>query len=250
MGRLAPYFERDCLRSLTPCKSSEPRTPSQPQVPPGTSTDLQALLRAAPGNAGSAWRELALRWNVSVGEGDPCQVVPQAGLACLNSVSGGLALVRQLQRPGLLALRTPQNTTVYVQLVALGDERATLQVGTQRFSLSLAELAQVWRGEFSTLWRTPPGWAAGRDNLEDASVRRWIAKRLPPAAVASGPAAPAAASAASTPEPSAAELRERLRVLQVAQGLPSDAAGLPITLMQLNRRAGVAEPTLPANPER
>ena len=25
-GRLAPYFERDCLRSLTPCRSSEPRT--------------------------------------------------------------------------------------------------------------------------------------------------------------------------------------------------------------------------------
>lgn len=25
-GRLAPYLERDCLRSFTPCKSSEPRT--------------------------------------------------------------------------------------------------------------------------------------------------------------------------------------------------------------------------------
>jgi hypothetical protein len=25
-GRFAPYFERDCLRSFTPCKSSEPRT--------------------------------------------------------------------------------------------------------------------------------------------------------------------------------------------------------------------------------
>src|SRR6201746_2075874 len=25
-GRFAPYLERDCLRSLTPCRSSEPRT--------------------------------------------------------------------------------------------------------------------------------------------------------------------------------------------------------------------------------
>ena len=25
-GRLAPYFERACLRSLTPCRSSESRT--------------------------------------------------------------------------------------------------------------------------------------------------------------------------------------------------------------------------------
>ena len=26
LTRLAPYFERDCLRSFTPCVSSEPRT--------------------------------------------------------------------------------------------------------------------------------------------------------------------------------------------------------------------------------
>src|SRR3990167_6941949 len=26
LGRLAPYLERDCLRSFTPCRSSEPRT--------------------------------------------------------------------------------------------------------------------------------------------------------------------------------------------------------------------------------
>src|SRR5690606_20750021 len=26
LGRLAPYFERACLRSFTPCRSSEPRT--------------------------------------------------------------------------------------------------------------------------------------------------------------------------------------------------------------------------------
>ena len=25
-GRFAPYFDRDCLRSLTPCRSNEPRT--------------------------------------------------------------------------------------------------------------------------------------------------------------------------------------------------------------------------------
>ncbi len=25
-GRLAPYLDRDCRRSLTPCRSSEPRT--------------------------------------------------------------------------------------------------------------------------------------------------------------------------------------------------------------------------------
>src|SRR5204862_1670458 len=45
-GRLAPYLERDCLRSLTPCRSSEPRTmwyrtPGRSLTrPPRTSTTL------------------------------------------------------------------------------------------------------------------------------------------------------------------------------------------------------------------
>lgn len=213
----------------------------RPALPAGTSTDVQALLRSASSTAAPAWRELALRWNVAVGDGEPCQLVPQAGLACYSSASGGLPLVRQLARPGLLALRTPQSATVHALLVALDEERATLQVGEQRFSLTLPELAGVWRGEFSTLWRTPPGWVGSRDNLDDAAIRNWIAQRLPDGV----------AGAAGAAEPSAAQLRERLRVLQVAQGLPSDGAGLPIALMHLSRRSGVAEPRLlTANPER
>ncbi len=215
----------------------------------GASTDVPALLRAAPSNANVAWRELALRWNVAVADGEPCQAVPQAGLACFSSASGGLPLVRQLARPGVLALRTPQSATVYAQLVALNAERATLQVGAQRYSLTLAELAQVWRGEFSTLWRTPPAWRASRDNLEDAAIRRWLAVRLA-GAVAGSNAGPTAAANADAPDPGLAPLRERLRVLQVAQGLPSDAAALPITLMQLSRQSGVVEPELPLNLER
>ncbi len=227
----------------------------KPALPVGVSTDVQALLRSAPASAGGVWRELALRWNVAVGEGEPCQVVPQAGLACFASASGGLPLVRQLARPGLLSLRTAQSGSVYALLVALDDERATLQLGSQRYSLTLPELARIWRGDFSTLWRTPPGWLAGRDNLEDAALRRWLAQRLPAAEAEPGGSAGASAAAPAgtvtvAAEPSAAQLRERLRVLQVAQGLPSDAAGLPITLIQLNRRSGVAEPTLPAHTER
>jgi general secretion pathway protein A len=214
-----------------------PGPAARPVLPAGTSTDVQALLRSASSTATPVWRELALRWNVAVGEGDPCQLVPQAGLACFNSSSGGLPLVRQLARPGLLALRSPQGGTVHALLVALDDERATLLAGGQRYSLTLPELAGVWRGEFSTLWRSPPGWPGRRDKLDDAAIRGWIAQRLPD-------------TVAGAAVPAAAELRERLRVLQVAQGLPSDAAGLPVTLMQLNRRSGASEPTLPANPER
>ena len=215
------------------------------QTPAAPLADLAQLLRSAPASPGTAWRELALRWNVSIGEGDPCLAVQQASLACFTSAAGGLPLVRQLARPGLVALRTPQSATVYALLVQLNDDSATLQVGSQRHVLPLAQLAQVWRGEFSTLWRTPPGWVPGRANLQDRALQQWIAQRLPDAAPAGTPGPATSGNSAS-----AAALQEKLRVLQVAQGLPGDSASLPITLIQLNRRSGVAEPTLPATLER
>jgi general secretion pathway protein A len=212
-------------------------------APVAFNSDVTELLRSATADLGTAWRSLALRWNVAVGRGDACQVVKQAGLACLVNATGGLPMMRQLARPMLLSLATPKGGTVYAELVALDDQRATLFAGGQYHDLKFVALAQIWRGEIQTLWRTPPGWREGRDALEDDATRQWISQRLGDAAATAG----AAAGGGATAPPA---LRERLRLMQMAQGLPTEAAALPITLVHLNRGSGVAEPRLPAALER
>ena len=205
-----------------------PMTPaSAPQAPP-PSDDPGALLLAAHADEATAWRELALRWNVAIGEGDPCTVATRAQMACYRNSAGGLQPLRALARPALLTLRPEGGRRLHALLVGLDDTRATLQVGRQRFDLSLPALAAVWRGEFATFWRTPPGWRAGAEVDLPAPVRAWVEQRLSPQGAASAPKA----------------FRERVLTFQTTQGLSPDGRVGPVTLMHLNRTTGVDEPRL------
>ena len=195
------------------------------------SDDPALLLAVAHADEAMAWRELALRWNVAIGEGEPCAVAAQAQLACFRSSSGGLMLARQLGRPALLLLRNSSGKRVHALLVALGERDATLQVGRQRFELTLPALARVWRGELATFWRTPPGW---RDGELPPAGREWVEQQL------------GAEPAAAVPRP----WRERIAAFQVVQGLPPDGLAGPLTLMHLNRTSGVDEPRLSDPPAR
>ena len=186
-----------------------------------------ALLAAAHTNEALAWRELALRWNVAIGEGDACTAAAQVNLMCFRSAAGGLPVVRHLSRPGIVALRGDGIGTRWALLVALDDSQATLQVGQQRFALTLPALASAWRGEFATFWQAPAAWREGLDALASVATRGWVAAQL---------------SAAGVPD--GAPLRSRVATFQLAQGLPPDGLAGPMTLMRLNRSAGVAEPAL------
>ncbi len=197
----------------------------------------EALLAAAPAGPATAWRELALRWNVAIGEGEPCAAVAQAQLACLRSASGGLALLRQVARPAVLVLKpAPRAAPVHVVLVGLSDEAAALQVGMQRFTLSLPSLLALWRGEFGTYWRTPPGWREGRPLAADAQGQAWLDERL-------------ARAGQRNLDGSRRPLSERVWAFQLSQGLPLDGVAGPLTVMQLSRATGVDEPRLTGKEE-
>jgi general secretion pathway protein A len=194
-----------------------------PPVPPPD--DPARLTELALPDEAQAWRELALRWNVAIGDGEPCTAVLQAGLACFRSASGGLGLLRTLARPALLVLRADDGRRVHALLVALDDDRATLQTGHTRLQLALPELARRWRGEFGTFWRVPPGWQPGAAG--SAATRRWAEPQL-------------RAALGATPQ----GYPEQVAAFQLLHGLPVDGQAGPLTLMQLSRRAGVSEPRL------
>jgi len=205
----------------------------------GRFDDPSMLLAAAWADEAAAWRALAVAWKSPLGEGEVCgRAAPAVGLACFRT-RGGLAAVRQLDRPGLVLLRQRENAAtemppVVALLVALDERGATLQTQGRHWRLSLAGLASVWKGDFATLWRTPPGWrelaaaAAASAPALPASTRTWVNERL------------AGAGLGDAKQP----LRDRIWAYQVAQGLPPDGRLGPVTMMQLGRGAGPAEPAL------
>lgn len=195
-------------------------------VPPA-----QALFAAAPADEATAWRELARQWGATLGAGDPCELAARQSLYCYRS-RGGLAPIRQLGRPGWVRLQDEHGRVTHALLTGLTDDSAMLRVGDTEAVLPLAGLAQVWRGEFATLWRAPPGYRAGE--LADAAspLAPWLTAHL-------------ATTAATTPASGGApDLSARVFAFQLAQGLEPDGLAGPLTLMQLNRASGVAEPRL------
>ncbi len=196
--------------------------------------DLQRALAAGPRSEAQALRDLASAWRESIDEGDPCQVGPSRSLHCFRT-GAGLALIRQLNRPGVVALRGDSADTVYGLLISLTDRQVTLKIGDARRTLSLATLAKVWRGDFVTFWRAPPGYAdpigPGRTGLAvDHLAAQLAATRSEPVP--------------GDKQTSDAALRSKIMAFQLAQGLRADGVAGPTTFMLLHRATGVDEPRL------
>ena len=136
---------------------------------------------------------------------DPCGVAAGLQLQCYKGASS-LGVVRQLDRPGIVVLRDANGKPYHVLLSVLDGDIATLRRGTASVQVPLSSLGAVWRGEFYTLWRTPPSYA--------------------------GPAG------ATAPLPA------QVSAFQVAQGLSPDGLPGPLTVMHLNRASGIDEPRL------
>lgn len=179
-------------------------------------------------------RQLASLWGEQLPAGDACQAGTRAGLRCLHS-RGGIAELRVLDRPAMLALRDADGREQLALLTRVQDGSATLMLDGKQQSLPLAQLAQGSDGSFTTFWRAPRSW---RDEVplgaRGADVD-WLAQRL---AQQRGLPAPAANL------PLDAEMQGQLRAFQQSQNLRADGLAGPKTYIRLMQLGDNAEPRL------
>ena len=181
-----------------------------------------------------AWRELAPLWNLQLDDSDPCEAAQHQQVRCFKSAST-LDFIRKLGRPGILNLRDDAHRTVYVLLTGLSEQTAVLKMGGVSQAVSLASLAKLWQGDFSTFWRAPPGYAAPVAFGDAGPAVDDLAARL------------ARLNAEPAPPPNQtmnAALRTRVTRFQSAHGIRAMGTAGPTTFMQLNRATGIDEPWL------
>ena len=210
---------------------------------PVAMSDLQQFVAALPASDNAAWQTLASAWGASVADGaDACATLPRDGLRCYRNRRAGLNLVRQIDRPVLLTLFPSEEGDVAVAAVLrrLDGDMATLEGAGRTVRVPVAELAQVWRGDMATLWRTPPDMPDKGDLAETAAGAAWLDQQLATAAAGGSRAGAPAAGRAATP----AQRQARIQRFQLAQGVTPDGRAGPLTLMLLNRVNGVSEPRL------
>ncbi|HEY8973036.1 MAG TPA: AAA family ATPase [Burkholderiaceae bacterium] len=196
--------------------------------------DLESLLARAPRDEHEALRTLAPEWSLKLGDGDPCALAAEQDVRCFRA-HGGLALLRLLARPSVLALRDAQDRQVYVVLAGLSHDEATLVVGKSPLLVPIPLLTTAWRGDFTTLWRVPPGYSVPLSMGSHGALVDAVGAQL---AARQGAAPPPADHAFD------ATLRARVSAFQLAEGLTPDGVAGPTTLMQINRASGVSEPWL------
>lgn len=191
-------------------------------------------------------------------EGDACTALAGQGLRCFEMPRAALPVLRQLDRPGIVALRrgplapgaATEPPVAYALLVGLDADDAVLAVpGDARSAarVPLDLLTTRWRGAFDTLWRVTS--LPGDGGAPAAADRAALAAQLASAGAASSSASSSVSGASGAPvrpatsAPSADE-REQIYRFQLAHGLTPDGLAGPLTRMQLNRATGVAEPRL------
>ena len=246
-GRAAP--EPSSARPPVPASAPVAAAPAAPasavaavgRVPPASGPLPEPSPLAVP-SAGAAalrheseaWRALAPWWKLSLEGEAPCDAAERVQVQCFKSTST-LSLIRQLARPGILTLRDQTDRPVYALLTGLDDKSATLRINGVVQTVSLTSLSRVWRGDFATFWRAPPGYAKRIASGDKGPAVDWLAARL--------------ASAASEPAPGGAQtfdaaLAAKVEAFQLAHGLRADGVAGAATLMLLNRATGVDEPRL------
>jgi general secretion pathway protein A len=196
--------------------------------------DSGAVLADTPGKEQS-YRQLAALWGVQLNEEQrACDEAPKAGLHCFSR-DGGFAALRLVDRPAVIELRDKDGKSRHLLLVALHDASATLRSGNQTQTVELGLLARGFTGGFLTYWRAP---AEQREMLRPGDRGADVDRIATQIARINRETAPPAG------KPYDDKLQQQVRAFQAMQGLPADGIVGPVTLMRLNRAAGVNEPWL------
>jgi len=125
---------------------------------PGPSLEEQLRLATDLTNTDYALAALFETWGIEyrTGGSSGCAQARDAGLTCLYQ-RGSWAGLRQMDRPAILTLVDAEGDRHEVVLTAIMDDNAELSIGGVRVTHAIADITDVWFGNFMLLWRPPAG---------------------------------------------------------------------------------------------
>ncbi|GKT06908.1 AAA family ATPase [Desulforhabdus sp. TSK] len=172
---------------------------------------------------------------VTDGSADACSQAESQQLQCYSAV-GGLGDLSAFNCPAVLKLFSARNQPFYAVLSALSEGKATFVSGTDTVTVSTSEMALWWRGDYTLLWKPPPGYRRPLQVGDRSLTVEWLRSRL---AGREGPVLP-------EPENHLFDrsLAEQVKIFQISQGLTPDGFVGPQTLMRLRAETEEGIPLL------
>jgi general secretion pathway protein A len=174
----------------------------------------------------SAFTRLYLLWGTEVAFSEtdqPCSAAEDFGMSCYSN-PGNLADIANLNRPVFVDFEIagkPQN----LLLTAIHSQTITL-VGTDtEFHVNRADFLSYWDGQYTLLWRLPPGYETPTMIGDQGETVAWLSDQL--AFIDLQPKQ-------KTTSLFNRELEERVKRFQVSVGLLPDGRVGPQTWIHIN----------------
>jgi general secretion pathway protein A len=174
-------------------------------------------------------------WGAAYRGTDACREAAQLGLRC-RAARGGLDEIRQLNRPAVLLMRDGAGQEFHALLSGLENNTANFVVGTETRSVALDAVAAQWSGNYTVLWRIPPGVHELIRPGERGPSVQWLGEEL--AQVQGG-------AAATGKDPVFdSDLVRKVKQFQLRHGLIPDGTVGAQTLMRLSSESDRSAPKL------
>jgi general secretion pathway protein A len=154
-------------------------TIAQPAPETGPTLDEQLRLASDVTNTDYALAALFETWGLEYRTGgrSGCAQAADAGLTCLYQ-RGSWSGLRQMDRPAILTLVDSDGNDHAVVLTGITGSNAELSLGGVRVTHAVADIADVWFGQFMLLWRPPTGTAVSLGPGSLGSAVAWLRNSL------------------------------------------------------------------------
>ena len=109
--------------------------------------------------------------------GTPCFYAQNNNLPCLHG-NGSLADVRGINRPAVLLLKGNNNQMQYAALTGLNQQQATIVLAGEQKIWSLGKLKEHWTGDYTLIWRRPPGYFKSIHPGHEGEEVTWLSEKI------------------------------------------------------------------------
>ncbi len=161
---------------------------------------------------------------------NPCLAVNASHYVCEKTRINSWDELKDVNRPGLITLATPDKKWVYALLIGLSENHALLLDNNEEKVVSWSELASAWNGDFLYVWSRPQAFEGDLQMGDKSDLVTWIAEQFATLDQQSAPL---------TRQFFTERLQKRIELFQSTQNILPDGAINAQTLRRLNEVLGV-----------
>ncbi|MBI4843191.1 MAG: AAA family ATPase [Nitrospirae bacterium] len=128
----------------------------------------------------TAFKSLFTAWGAGYDKHDsrtPCLQAKAQGLNCLNG-QGNFENLLAINLPAVLRLFDEEGREYYATLTSVDRETGKLFLEEKSIMASLEEIESHWPGEYTLLWKTPPGYSGDIRPGERGKRAKWLDAQL------------------------------------------------------------------------